>query len=62
MTPDIPLATAFAKTKKLDIEHLPVVVSEESNELVGVLNCRAVRRSLSAEVLARQKRADEASL
>ncbi|MHC4119597.1 MAG: cation:proton antiporter domain-containing protein [Planctomycetota bacterium] len=62
VTPDIPLATAFAKTKKLDIEHLPVVVSEESNELVGVLNCRAVRRSLSAEVLARQKRADEASL
>jgi CBS domain-containing protein len=62
VTPDIPLATAFAKTRKLDIEHLPVVASEESNELVGVLNCRAVRRSLSAEVLARQKRADEASL
>jgi predicted transcriptional regulator len=60
ITPEMALSEAFAKTKKLDIEHLPVVASTESQELVGVLNCRAVRRSLSAEVLARQKKADEA--
>ena len=58
--PEMPLSVAFEKTKKLDIEHLPVVAASEDGELVGVLNCRAVRRSLSAEVLARQQKADEA--
>ncbi len=37
---------------------LPVVVSSEDDGFVGVLNCRAVHRSLSAEVLSRQQRAD----
>jgi len=60
VTPEMPLSVAFEKTKKLDIEHLPVVAAGEDGELVGVLNCRAVHRSLSAEVLARQQKADEA--
>jgi Kef-type K+ transport system membrane component KefB len=58
ITPDTPLSEAFDKAKRLDIEHLPVVVSAEQNTFVGLLNCRAVHRSLSAEVLSRQQKAD----
>jgi CBS domain-containing protein len=58
LTPDMPLSEAFEKTKRLDIEHLPVVASAEDNKFVGVLNCRGVRRLLSAEVLSRQQKAD----
>jgi len=58
VTPDIALSEAFEKTRRLDIEHLPVVASSEDERFVGVLNCRAVRRSLSAEVLSRQQKAD----
>ena len=57
-TPDMPLSEAFEKTKRLDIEHLPVVSSGEDDKFVGVLNCRVVQRSLSAEVLSRQRKAD----
>ena len=60
VTPEMPLATAFEKTKRLDIEHLPVVASSDNDGLVGVLDCRAVRRALGAEVLARQQKADGA--
>lgn len=58
ITPDASLSSAFEKAKKLDIEHFPVIVSNENKELVGILNCHAVRRLLSAEVLARQQKAD----
>ena len=58
VTPEMPLAEAFERTKKLDLEHLPVVSAGEDGKLVGVLNCRVVHRSLSAEVLARQQKAD----
>jgi len=58
VTPEMALSVAFEKAKRLDIEHLPVVVSSEDDGFVGVLNCRAVHRSLSAEVLSRQQRAD----
>lgn len=62
VTPDVPLAEAFERTKHLDIEHLPVVNSGEDDGFIGVLNCRAVRRSLSAEVLSRQQKADSMAL
>jgi Mg/Co/Ni transporter MgtE len=58
MTPDAPLSEALDRAKRLDIEHLPVVASAQQDTFVGLLNCRAVRRSLSAEVLARQQKAD----
>jgi len=58
LTPDIALTEAFEKTRHLDVEHLPVVASDQDDRLVGILNCRAVRRSLSAEVLSRQQKAD----
>jgi len=60
VTPEMPLSVAFEKTKKLDVEHLPVVSSSRAEGFIGVLNCRAVHRSLTAEVLARQQKADEA--
>ena len=44
--------------KGLDIEDLPVVASSKDNRFVGILNCRAVHRALSAEVLSRQQKAD----
>jgi Kef-type K+ transport system membrane component KefB len=62
VTPEMPLAEAFERTKKLDVEHLPVVAAGADDKLVGVLNCRAVHRSLSAEVLARQQKADGAMM
>ncbi len=58
VTPDMALSNAFEKARRLDIEHLPVIVSTEDDGFVGVLNCRAVHRLLSAEVLSRQQRAD----
>lgn len=58
VTPDMALSDAFEKAKLLDIEHLPVVTSSEDDGFIGVLNCRAVHRSLSAEVLSRQQKAD----
>ncbi|HUW18414.1 MAG TPA: cation:proton antiporter [Sedimentisphaerales bacterium] len=56
--PDTALSDAFEQAKRLDTEYLPVVASIEDNRLVGILDCRAVRRSLSAEALARQQKAD----
>ncbi|MHC4545243.1 MAG: CBS domain-containing protein, partial [Planctomycetota bacterium] len=49
VTPDMPLSEAFEKTKRLDIEHLPVVASDEDKKFVSVLNCRGVRRSQKAD-------------
>ncbi len=59
VTPDTPLSKAMETARKFDIEHIPVTVSEESDNFIGVLDCRAVHRSLSAEVLSRQKKADD---
>ncbi len=58
VTPGVALSEAFEKTQQLDIEHIPVVASDEDERFVGILDCHAVRRSLSAEVLSRQQKAD----
>jgi len=58
VTPEVELSEAFEQTKRLDIEYLPVVSSFEDEKFVGILDCRAVRRALSAEVLSRQQKAD----
>jgi Kef-type K+ transport system membrane component KefB len=58
VTPDMALADALEDIRKLNVEHLPVVASSEDDSFVGVLGERAVRRSLSAEVLSRQQKAD----
>jgi CBS domain-containing protein len=57
-TPNMALSDALEQTKQLDLEHLPVVLSDENDELVGVLSCHGVRRLLAAEVLSRQQKAD----
>jgi CBS domain-containing protein len=59
VTPQTPLSEAFETAKHFDIEHLTVVSSSDENKFVGVLNCRAARRQLSAEVLSRQEEADK---
>lgn len=61
VTPGMALSDAFEQAKRFDVEHLPVVSADESNEYAGVLNCRAVRRQLAAEVLSRQQKADSAA-
>ena len=53
-----PLAEAFETAKHFDVEYLPVVSSSNEDKSVGVLDCREVRRQLSAEVLSRQEEAD----
>ena len=57
-TTGVPLSEAFVRSRKLNIEYIPVTESAESNNFIGLLDCPAVRRSLSAEVLSRQKKAD----
>jgi len=57
ITPQMALSEAFEKLKRLDIEHIPVTTSIPEDKFVGVLNCRAVHRQLSAEVLSRQQKA-----
>ena len=59
VTPETPLSEAFETAKHFDIEHLAVVSSSDENKFVSVLNCRAARRQLSAEVLSRQEEADK---
>ena len=58
VTPDMALSDAFEVARRLDVEHLPVIASNEDEKFLGILNCRAVHRSLSAEVLSRQQKAD----
>ena len=58
VTQQTPLSEAFETANRLDIEYLAVVSSENEDKFEGVLNCRAVRRQLSADVLSRQQLAD----
>lgn len=57
-TPDMQLSEALEEANKLAVEYIPVVVSQQDNRFAGLLDCRAVRRQLSAEVLARRQKAD----
>lgn len=58
LSPEIGLREAFEKADRLDLEHIPVTASDDKNRFVAIIDCRAVRRSLSAEVLKRQQKAD----
>ncbi|NIP50530.1 MAG: CBS domain-containing protein [candidate division Zixibacteria bacterium] len=55
---DVPLAEAIEKIEQYDLDYLPVVEGD-IDKFVGVLDSRSVRRALSTEVLARQKKSDE---
>lgn len=54
LTPDQPLDTAIEKTRRLDVNFLPVIDTENRNSLLGVLDARYARRKLSTELLKRQ--------
>ena len=54
----MPLADALEKAKEMDVEFLPVVAVDDSDEYVGILSVRSAHRRLAAEVLAKQKEAD----
>jgi len=58
VTPDMALSDALEKIRKLNVEYVPVVASSQDDSFVGVLGNRAVRRSLSTEILSRQQKAD----
>jgi Kef-type K+ transport system membrane component KefB/predicted transcriptional regulator len=58
MTPDIPLSEALENANRLYTEYVPIVASQQDDKFVGLLDCRAVHRQLSAEVLSRQQKAD----
>ena len=57
--PDKPLEEAMERMRRYDLENMPVVASDDSNELAGVLDYRKALRKISAEVLHRRKAADE---
>jgi len=58
VTPDVPLSKALEQMQEYNIEHVPVVVSDQDDESVGILDARAMHRQLSAEVLEKQREAD----
>jgi Kef-type K+ transport system membrane component KefB len=60
--PNKPLEEAIEWMKQYHLENIPVVKSEEGDELVGVLDYRKALRKISAEVLHRRKMADEMAL
>jgi len=58
IVPDMPLSDAIAKARRYDLDYLPVINTTQDEHLQGLLDCPAVRRALSAEVLSRQEKAD----
>ena len=52
------LEEAIERMTKFDIEYMPVV-SGDDDKLVGLINLRAVNKKINAEILRRQKAADE---
>ncbi len=57
-TPNKPLEEVIEQMERYNIESIPVVAGDDSEELVGVLDYRKVLRKISAEVLHRRKMAD----
>lgn len=62
VTPNVPLSSAMELSIGKGVEYLPVVSSPEDLHLVGILEIRSVKRRLSAEVLARQQKADSSNI
>jgi len=58
VVPEMPLSDAIAKARRYGLDYLPVVHTPQDERLQGLLDCPAVRRALSAEVLSRQEKAD----
>ncbi|NIP25052.1 MAG: CBS domain-containing protein [Phycisphaerae bacterium] len=60
--PNKSLEEAMEWMRRYHLENIPVVASDESDELVGVLDYRKTLRKISAEVLHRRKTAEEMAL
>jgi Mg/Co/Ni transporter MgtE len=52
------LEDALDYIRKYDLEQIPVVASDDTNTLLGILDYRKTNRRISAEVLRRRKIAD----
>jgi len=57
-TPNKPLGEVIEQMKRYNLENIPVLAGDDSDELVGVLDYQKVLRKISAEVLHRRKMAD----
>ena len=57
-TPNKPLEEALEWMRHYNLDHIPVVTGQDSDELVGVLDYHKTLRKISAEVLHRRKTAD----
>ncbi len=57
-TPDKPLEDALDYIRKYDLEQIPVVASDDTNTLLGILDYKKVNRRISTEVLRRRRIAD----
>lgn len=54
----LPLSEALETAGRYQLQYIPVVDDEKNNRLVGVLDTSVVQRTISAEILARQQKAD----
>jgi len=58
-TPNKPLEEAMERMRRYDLQNMPVVAGEETDELVGVLDYSKAMRKISTEVLHRRRMADQ---
>ena len=58
ITADMPLSEAFAQARRFGVEHLAITERAAGEKFLGVLDCVAVHRGLSAELLERQRKAE----
>jgi len=61
-TPNKPLEEIIEHMRRYHLENIPVVASEDSDRLIGVLDLSKALRKISAEVLHRRKTADGIAL
>ena len=61
-TPNKPLEETIEWMRHYNLDHIPVVTGDDSDELTGVLDYHKTLRKISAEVLHRRKTAEEMAL
>jgi Kef-type K+ transport system membrane component KefB len=61
-TPNKPLEETIEWMRRYNLDHLPVVIGPDNDELAGVLDYRKTLRKISAEVLHRRKTAEEMAI
>jgi hypothetical protein len=57
-TSELSLQDALEKADKFEVGFLPVITSQDSRTIEGLLDINSVHRKLSAEILSKQKEAD----